>query len=79
MIRIKLDALIKKKGLDEDAGVSNRELARQIGISHVALYKMRVGKPYNPSLEMLDRFCNYFKCKVGDILVHSNDAKRRRR
>lgn len=57
-------------------GKSDRELAKELGISHVALWKLRTGwkdgdgKPYNPSLEMLDRLCCFFKCQVGDILKH---------
>ena len=66
MIVIKLDELIKKKM----PNISNRQLAKDIGISHVALHFMRTGKSYNPSLEMLDRLCNFFKCDVADILAH---------
>lgn len=57
-------------------GKSDRVLAAEIGISHVAVWKLRTGwndrdgKPYNPSLEMLDRLCRFFKCQVGDILEY---------
>ena len=57
-------------------GRSDRKLAGEIGISHVALWKLRTGwkdkedKPYNPSLEMLDCLCKFFKCKVGEILEY---------
>lgn len=66
MIVIKLDELIKKKM----PGISNRQLAKDIGMSHVALHFMRTGKSYNPSLEMLDRLCTFFKCDVADIIEH---------
>lgn len=65
MVRLKLEDLIKKRKLD---GISNRALAKQIGVSHVALYKMREELPYNPTLSMLDRLCTFFKCKVEDLL-----------
>ena len=57
-------------------GKSDRRLAKELGVSHVALWKLRTGwkdkdgKPYNPSLEMLDRLCRYFKCRVGDVLEY---------
>lgn len=70
VIKFKLNEIIKKKRLDETRGKSNRQLAKEIGISHVALYKMRKGLPYNPSLEMLDRLCCFFKCRIGDVLEY---------
>ena len=67
MVRLKLEELIKKRKLDS---VSNRALAKRIGVSHVALYKMRKGSPYNPTLLMLDMLCVFFKCKVEDLLEY---------
>ena len=67
MIEFKLKEIIKKRGYE---GVSYRKLAEDLGISHVALWKMMNGEPYNPSLEMLDRLCVFFKCKPGDILEY---------
>lgn len=55
-------------------GKTDRELAKEIGVSHVAIWKMRTGwkdknsYPYNVSLEVLDRLCKFFKCDVGDII-----------
>lgn len=76
MIRVihsKLQQVIDK-GRHKDK--SDRQLAKELGISHVALWKLRTGwrdkdgKPYNPSLEMLDRLCRFFKCPVGEILMY---------
>ncbi|MFH1446391.1 MAG: helix-turn-helix transcriptional regulator [Chloroflexota bacterium] len=66
VVSIRLKELVKKKGC---ADVPYRKLAKEMGISHVPLWKMLNGKPYNPSLEMLNRICSYFKCQVGDLLV----------
>ncbi len=65
MILFKIKELLKKKGLSEN---SYRELAQEMGVDHVSLWKILNGKPYNPSLQMLDRFCDFFKCQPGDIL-----------
>jgi DNA-binding Xre family transcriptional regulator len=62
---ITLKEVINKKGYGD---VPYRKLAEDIGISHVPLWKMLNGKPYNPSLEMLNKLCLYFKCNIKDIL-----------
>lgn len=55
---------------------SDRQLAKEVGVSHVLIWKLRTGwkdkngQPYNPTLAMLDRLCGFFKCQVGDILEH---------
>ena len=60
----------------------DRALAQELGISHVALWKLRTGwkdkagKPYNPSLEMLDRLCKFFKCQIGDLLKYENNSRK---
>ncbi len=73
MITSRLQQVIHKS---PHKGKSDRVLAKELGISHVALWKLLTawkdsnGKPYNPSLEMLDRLCCFFKCKLGDILEY---------
>lgn len=69
VIRFKLKEIIEKRGYDQ---TSYRKLSKEIGISHVTLWQM-LNERYNPSLEMLDRLCKFFKCKPGDILVHMKD------
>lgn len=70
VIRFKLAEYLKKKGYDE---TSYRELAREMGIDHVTLWKMMKGKPYNPSLELLNRLCTFLKCQPGDLLEYKKD------
>ena len=73
MIASKLQQVIDKS---THKGKNDRELAKELGISHVALWKLRTGwkdkngMAYNPSLPMLDRLCRFFKCEVGDILKY---------
>ena len=69
-IVFKLREVIEKKGFGE---IPYRKLAEDIGISHVPLWKMLNGKPYNPSLEMLDKLCRFFKCQPGDIFQYKRD------
>lgn len=69
VIRFKLAKLLNKYE-DEKGRVRYRALAKAIGISHVALWKIANNEPYNPSLEMLDKLCAYFKCAPGDLLEY---------
>ena len=66
-LKKQIDRYAKKKGLKK---ISYRELAKEVGISHASLWKMSTGQKYNPTLDMLDKLCHFFKCKVGDILEH---------
>lgn len=71
MIKFKLAELLKKKGyMDKHGRIKWRQASEEIGISHVALWKMAKNEDYNPSLEMLDRLCEFFKCPLGEILEH---------
>ncbi len=72
VIQLKLREIIKRKGYGD---YSYRKLAREIGISHLPIYKMMNGEPYNPSLEMLDKLCTFFKCKPGDLLEHKKSQR----
>lgn len=67
VIKFKLAELLKKKGLGEK---SYRDIANESGIDHVSIWKMINGKPYNPSLQMLDRLCEYLGCQPGDLLEY---------
>lgn len=65
VVHIKLREILEKKGHGKKP---YRQLAEEMGISHVPLWKMLNGEPYNPSLEMLDKVCGFLKCQPGDIL-----------
>lgn len=67
MIKIKLTELLKKKGYIDKP---YREMSEEIGVDHVSLWKMIKGEKYNPSLETLDKLCDFFGCQPGDLLEH---------
>ncbi len=67
VVTIKLKELVDNKGYKD---WSYRKLAKAIGISHLPIWKMLNGEPYNPSLEMIDKLCQFFKCLPGDILKY---------
>jgi DNA-binding Xre family transcriptional regulator len=67
VIKINLVKLLKEKGYGE---MPYRELARQMDVDHVSLWKLINGKKYNPSLDMLDKICGFLRCQPGNILEH---------
>lgn len=73
MVKIDLKPLIKQKGLE---ALSYGELAKRMDIDVGALYRMmngkEDGKQYNPSMDMLNRLCRFFKCTPGDFLIFKN-------
>jgi transcriptional regulator with XRE-family HTH domain len=54
VIKLKLKELLKKNNLETKP---LREVAKELNVDHVSLWKMANGKPYNPSLKMLDKLC----------------------
>ncbi len=78
MIVFKLNQLLKKKGYArEDGEVKYREAARDIGISHSALWKLanqdKLDQTYNPSVSTIDSLCRFFHCQPGDILTYKKE------
>lgn len=71
MIKFRLEDLMKKHRYVDDLGrLQYRRLSRELGISHVWLWKMGANQKCNPSMETIDRLCEHFKCKPGDILEY---------
>ena len=65
VVKLKLAEIVKQKGHDK---TSYRKLAKEMGVSHVPLWKMLNGESYNPSLAMLDKICKFLRCEPGDLL-----------
>ena len=51
-----------------DKDMSKKELMKSVGISKSTLDKMSRGE--NISLKILDIICNYFNCKIEDVIQH---------
>lgn len=51
-----------------DKNMTKSDLRKAIGISSSTLAKM--GKGENVSLEVIDKICCLFNCKIEDILEH---------
>lgn len=51
-----------------DKDMSKKELMEETGISKSTIDKM--GRGEQVSMEIIDRLCNHFDCKIEDIVEH---------
>lgn len=51
-----------------DREMTKKELMETAGISKSTMDKM--GRGENISLEIIDRICNHFDCRVEDVIEH---------
>ncbi len=56
-----------------DKEMSKKELMEKTGISKSTMDKMSRGETI--SLEVIDRICNHFDCKVEDVIEHCEPRK----
>lgn len=64
MIEIKLDDLIWRHRVTAD------KIAKETGLSKNTISKLQNAKNLNVSLATLDKLCEYFDCKISDILEY---------
>ncbi len=48
-------------------------LAKETGISHTTLWRLRKGKAVGINFETLEKICRALKCQPGDVLFLTND------
>lgn len=56
-----------------DREMTKKELMETAGISKSTMDKM--GRGENISLEIIDRICNHFDCRVEDVIEHCEPRK----
>lgn len=56
-----------------DKDMTKKELMQKAGISKSTMDKM--GRSETVSLEIIDRVCNYFNCRVEDVIEHCAPRK----
>jgi putative transcriptional regulator len=62
MIEVKIDELLEKQGR------SFYWLAKQTGISHTTLWRLKKGKAVGINFPTLEKMCDALECQPGDIL-----------
>jgi putative transcriptional regulator len=48
-------------------------LAKETGVSHTTLWRLRKGKAVGINFETLEKICLALKCQPGDVLVLTKD------
>lgn len=75
MLRFKIKEMIAKKEFAEDRRVTIAEVAEAAGIHRMTLSKMINQKGYNTGTENLDRLCDFFECRIEELVEHIPTAQ----
>jgi putative transcriptional regulator len=70
VVEIRLDQILKKSGR------SYYWLAKEAGVSHNTLWRLKKGKAKGLNFETLESICRALECSPGDMLVLSNSRKK---
>ncbi len=69
MIEIRVDQLLAEHGR------TFYWLAKETGISHTTLWRLKKGKALGINFETLEKMCQALKCQPGDVLALGNGNK----
>ena len=75
MLRFKIKELIANKEFSEGRRIMIKEVAEQTEINRMTLSKMINRRGYNCETDNLDRLCNYFECRIEDLVEHIDSNK----
>ena len=71
MITILIDQLLQERGR------TFYWLAKQTGISHTTLWRLKKGKALGINFETLEKMCQTLGCQPGDVLAFATPKKQR--
>lgn len=69
MIEIRVDELLAERGR------TFYWLAKETGISHSTLWRLKKGKSVGINFATLERICQMLSCQPGDVLKLASDEK----
>ena len=73
MIRYRLRELMADYQFKTGRRLTFDELAKQTEIHRTTLSKIANHRSYNTTTDNIDRLCEYFGCKVGDLMEYVNN------
>ena len=73
MIGIGINALLEKRGR------TFYWLAKETGVSHTTLWRLKKGKALGINFETLEKLCEALDCQPGDVLSFTNHKKQDRK
>ncbi len=71
MIEIRVDELLLEHGR------TFYWLAKDTGISHTTLWRLKKGKALGINFNTLERICSALKCQPGDILTLASQKRKK--
>ena len=72
MIRVQVDQLLKEQKR------SFYWLAKETGVSHTTLWRLKKDKAQGITFNTLERICQTLKCQPGDVLRLGRNGKKKR-
>ena len=73
MLTVKIDVLLKQR---------NRSfywLAKETGVSHTTLWRLKKDKAQGITFNTLERICQTLKCQPGDVLRVQREKEKKKR
>ena len=74
MIRFKLAEVMERKRFADGKRLSITDIASATGLSRVTLSKILNQKGYGTGTDTVDRLCQFFGCRIEDLIEHVPDA-----
>lgn len=71
MIEVRIDQLLKARGR------TFYWLAKETGISHTTLWRLKKGKALGINFSTLEKLCGTLECQPGDVFTFINQKKQR--
>ena len=59
----------------EERGRTFYWLAKETGVSHTTLWRLKKGKALGINFETLEKLCEALKCQPGDLLSFTNQKR----
>lgn len=72
MIEIRVDELLEAEGR------TFYWLAKETGISHTTLWRLKKGRALGINFETLEKICSALECQPGDVLRLAGEKRRKR-
>lgn len=69
VIEIRVDELL------EERGRSFYWLAKETGISHTTLWRLKKGRALGINFDTLEKICSVLECKPGDVLRLGSESR----
>lgn len=76
MLRYRLKELIADLEFRDRRVVTMVEIAAATGIHRMTLSRLANRPDYNPTADILDKLCNFFGCRIEQLVEHIPDHPR---